>query len=74
MGKTIAHGCPGCGSLLNMAHRMGKGAKCRTPGCPAQKVFFDKEGNIVEVIYSSEPKSAPIGMEQLRIMAEVKRI
>ncbi len=74
MGKTIAHRCPGCGGLLNMAQRMGYGAKCRKDSCPVQKVYIDKDGKIVDILYSTEPKSAPIALDQLRIMNEVMRI
>lgn len=71
MGKNIAQRCPGCGVVLNMAHRRGHGAKCRTDGCPVQKVFLDKEGNIVEVLYSTEPVGTPIDADQLRVMEVV---
>ena len=71
MGKTIVHRCPGCGGPLNMAHRMGYGAKCRTDGCPVQKVYHDEAGNILYILYSTEAKSAPIALDQLRIMNEV---
>lgn len=73
MGKFIKRLCTECGGHLTQQKR-NKGYGCSTNGCPVQKVFLDKEGKIVEVLYSSEPKSAPIGVEQLRIMAEVKRI
>lgn len=72
MGKTIAHRCPGCGGLLNMAHRMGYGAKCRKDGCPVQKVYLDEDGNIIEILYSTAPRFAPLDLDQARIMAEVK--
>lgn len=71
MGKTIAHRCPGCLGPLNMAHRLGGGAKCRTSGCPVQKVGHDAAGNILWIMYSSEPKSAPIAPDQLRVMEMV---
>lgn len=71
MGKTIAQRCPGCGGLLNMAHRRGGGAKCRTDGCPVQKVYFDNDGNIVDVLYSTEVSSAPLSVDQLMVMEVV---
>jgi len=51
---------------------MGYGAKCRMDGCPVQKVYLDKDGNIVDVLYSTEPRFAPLDLNQVRIMAEVK--
>lgn len=71
MGGTIVHRCPGCGGLLNRAHRVGYGAKCRTNGCPVQKVYLNKAGDIVEVLYSTEARVAPIAGDQLRIMSQV---
>lgn len=71
MGKNIAHRCPGCGGLLNMAHRRGGGAKCRADGCPVQKVYLDEEGNIVDVLYSTEPVGTPVDPDQLRVMEVV---
>lgn len=71
MGKTISHRCPGCGGPLNMAHRIGSGAKCRKSGCPVQKVGHDAEGNILWIMYSTEAKSAPIAPDQLRVMEAV---
>ena len=71
MGRNILKRCPGCGEALNMATSRGKGAKCRTNGCCVQKVFIDEEGNIVDVLYSTEPVGAPVAPDQLRVMAEV---
>lgn len=71
MGKTIGHRCPGCGIPLNMAHRMGYGAKCRTNGCSVQKVYHDKAGNIIKILYSTEPVGAPVATDQLKVMEMV---
>ena len=72
MGRTIDKKCPGCGGPLNRAQRWGYGAKCRTSGCPAQKIYIDKNGKIIGILYSTEPKSAPIGLDQLKIMNKVR--
>lgn len=57
------HFCPverrGCGVLLTPPFRRGAGYQCRTDGCPIQKVHFDGEGNIVDVVYSTEPLEVP---------------
>ena len=71
MGGIIVHRCPGCGGLLNRAHRVGYGAKCRTNGCPVQKVYLNKAGDIIEVLYSTEPVRAPVAPDQLRVMEAV---
>jgi len=71
MGGTIVHRCPGCGGVLNRAHRVGYGAKCRTNGCPVQKVHHDRKGNIVEILYSTEAIGAPVAPDQLRVMEAV---
>ena len=71
MGGIIVHRCPGCGGPLNRPHRLGYGAKCRTDGCPVQKVHHDEAGNIVWILYSTEPVGAPVAPDQLRVMEMV---
>ncbi len=70
MGKFIKRLCPECGGSLS-TQRRNRGHSCRTNGCPIQKVFFDKSGKIVRIVFSSEPKEAPIDLEEVRIMAEL---
>lgn len=71
MGRTLDTKCPGCGGPLTRAHRIGYGAKCRTDGCPAQKIYIDEKRNIIGILFSTEPKSSPISLDELRIMNEV---
>lgn len=70
MGKFIKRVCTECGGPLSVQRR-GRGHSCRTDGCPIQKLFFDKDGNVIKILFSSEPKSAPMATDQVRIMAEV---
>lgn len=70
MGKFIKNFCIECGGPLSVQRR-NRGHSCRTDGCPIQKLFFDKDGKVIRIVFSSEPKEAPLDLEQVRIMAEV---
>lgn len=71
MSRTSIYLCPGCGGPLSIATRRGGGSKCRRDGCPVQKVWYDSNGDVLDVLYSSEAKAAPLMADQLRVMAEV---
>lgn len=46
--------------LLTSPKKAGQGYRCQTDGCDAQKIWIDREGNVVRELLSSVVREVPL--------------